>query len=99
MLATSAATLPVGPDWTYEVKWDGYRALALKDGGTTRLVSRNQEDLTRDFPTVVAAIKTISEKHVVLDGEIVALDGDGRPSFQALQHRRTSGLAVVYYVF
>jgi ATP-dependent DNA ligase len=47
MLAVSASTLPTGPAWTYEVKWDGYRALAIKDGGRVRLLSRNQKDLTR----------------------------------------------------
>jgi bifunctional non-homologous end joining protein LigD len=52
MLAVSAPTLPSGADWTYEVKWDGYRALAIKDGGRVRLLSRNQKDLTRDYPAI-----------------------------------------------
>jgi bifunctional non-homologous end joining protein LigD len=99
MLATSADALPDGPAWTYEVKWDGYRALAVKEGRGIRLLSRNQKDLTRDYPTVVAAIAGVRVPRVVLDGEIVALDVDGRPSFQALQHRSTNGLALVYYAF
>jgi bifunctional non-homologous end joining protein LigD len=99
MLATAATDLPVGPEWSYEVKWDGYRALALKDGATVRLISRNQKDLTRDYPSVVAALRTVRQSRLVLDGEIVALEDDGRPSFQALQHRSTAGLAVVYYAF
>jgi bifunctional non-homologous end joining protein LigD len=99
MLATAADVLPVGREWTYEIKWDGYRALALKDGAAIRLISRNQKNLTADYPTVVAALKTINEKAVLLDGEIVALDGNGRPSFQALQHRSTQGLALTYVAF
>src|SRR6266852_5027463 len=86
MLAVSAPTLPTGPDWTYEVKWDGYRALAIKDGARVRLLSRNQKDLTGDYPAIVAAVTAIPATSFVLDGEIVALGSDGRPSFQALQH-------------
>ncbi len=99
MLATSAEALPEGPAWTYEVKWDGYRALAVKEASRVRLISRNQKDLTRDYPAIVGAIAGLRIPRVVLDGEIVALDGDGRPSFQALQHRSTSELALVYYAF
>jgi bifunctional non-homologous end joining protein LigD len=79
--------LPVGPDWTYEVKWDGYRAIAMKNGKRVRLVSPNQKDLTRDYPQVVASLSTLAPADAVMDGEIVALDGNGHPSFQALQHR------------
>jgi bifunctional non-homologous end joining protein LigD len=99
MLARSADELPVGREWTYEVKWDGYRALAVKDGARVQLLSRNQKDLTRDYPTVVAAVKALPAGRSVLDGEIVAVDDEGRPSFQALQHRATTDLAVVYYAF
>src|SRR5262245_16935046 len=99
MLATSAETLPSGSGWSYEVKWDGYRALAVKDGSTIRLISRNDKSLTNDYPTVVSALRSIKEKAVVLDGEIVALDGQGRPSFQALQHRSTKGLTLMYVAF
>jgi DNA ligase D-like protein (predicted ligase) len=99
MLARSGTDLPTGPAWTYEVKWDGYRALAIKDGANVRLVSRNQKDLTGDYPAIVAAVTAIPATSFVLDGEIVALGSDGRPSFQALQHRTTEGLALVYYAF
>jgi bifunctional non-homologous end joining protein LigD len=54
--------------------------------------------LTRDYPSIVAAVAALPSD-VILDGEIVSLDADGRPSFQALQHRRTGTLAVVYYAF
>ncbi|MFI5302509.1 MAG: non-homologous end-joining DNA ligase [Polyangiales bacterium] len=99
MLATSAAKLPGGDQWTYEVKWDGYRALAVKDGNGVRLISRNQKDLTRDYPGIAKAMADLRAADVILDGEIVALDATGRPSFQALQHRRTNTLALVYYAF
>jgi bifunctional non-homologous end joining protein LigD len=99
MLATAAPVLPTGHDWTYEVKWDGYRVLAVKAGLKVQLISRNQKDLTRDYPTVVSELAALKVGRVVLDGEIVALDADGRPSFQALQHRRAGAHAVSYYAF
>jgi bifunctional non-homologous end joining protein LigD len=96
MLAVSAPTLPTGADWTYEVKWDGYRALAIKDGSRVRLLSRNQKDLTRDYPAIAVAIGQLAPARVVLDGELEASDSQGQPSFQALQHRATTDLALVY---
>jgi bifunctional non-homologous end joining protein LigD len=99
MLASAADVLPVGTKWTYEIKWDGYRALAFKEGASVRLISRNQKNLTTDYPTVVSAIRSIKEHSALLDGEIVALDSNGRPSFQALQHRSTSGLVIAYVAF
>ena len=99
MLATASEVLPEGNGWTYEIKWDGYRALAAKDGTNIRLISRNQKNLTGDYPTVVSALQSIKEKTVLLDGEIVALDANGRPSFQALQHRSTKGLVITFVAF
>jgi bifunctional non-homologous end joining protein LigD len=99
MLAQSADALPVGRAWTYEVKWDGYRTLAVKDHGRVTLLSRNHKHLTRDYPSVAAAVRQLSTPSFVLDGEIVALDSSGRPSFQALQHRATTGLTLVYVAF
>lgn len=99
MLALAASALPAGDDWTYEVKWDGYRTLAVKDGQKVRLISRNLKDATAKYPSVVAAIHTIKFDRVVLDGELVALDRDGRPSFQALQHRSVGGTSLAYYAF
>ncbi len=99
MLATSASALPRGKDWTYEVKWDGYRVLAVKTAGGARLISRNQKDLTTDYRSIANVIGALPVAEALLDGEIVALDADGRPSFQALQHRRTGALALVYYAF
>src|SRR6185295_7668695 len=99
MMAVSAATLPVGAEWSYEVKWDGYRAQAVKSGASVSLASRNLKNITRQFPDVVRAAASVRAKSAVLDGEIVALGADGRPSFQALHHSATAGLSVVYYAF
>jgi bifunctional non-homologous end joining protein LigD len=97
MLATSAPTLPAGEDWTYEVKWDGYRTLARKEGKRVTLLSRTLKDATRLYPTVVRAAETVHAESALLDGEIVALDERGHPSFQALHHQ--SAKVIVYYAF
>jgi bifunctional non-homologous end joining protein LigD len=99
MLAVSAATLPTGAEWSYEVKWDGYRAQGVKNGTAVSLASRNLKNITRQFPEVVQAVSRVRAKSAVIDGEVVALDADGQPSFQALHHSTTTGLAVVFYAF
>jgi bifunctional non-homologous end joining protein LigD len=99
MMAVSAATLPAGAEWSYEVKWDGYRAQAVKSGRAVSLASRNLKDITRQFPEVARAAARLRASSAVIDGEIVALDADGRPSFQALHHAATEGLSIVYYAF
>src|SRR5919201_3737107 len=99
MLASSASDLPAGDDWSYEVKWDGYRALAIKEDGKARLSSRNLKDLTREYPSVAGAVATLRQRSLMLDGEIVAVDSRGRPSFQALHHHSTAGIHIVYYAF
>jgi bifunctional non-homologous end joining protein LigD len=101
MAALNSAKLPEGSQWIYELKFDGYRALALKHGNSVRLVSRRGNELTRDYADVVTAVQGIKSKTALLDGEIVALDEQGRPSFQMLQHRASLGKnrRVVYYAF
>jgi DNA ligase D-like protein (predicted ligase) len=100
MLALPAETLPAGPGWSYEVKWDGYRCLAEKDGRRVRLHSRNAANFTTTYPDVARAVATLRATRVLLDGEIVALGPDGRPSFQELQHRRIAEPhPVVFYAF
>jgi bifunctional non-homologous end joining protein LigD len=69
----------------YEIKFDGYRALALRGGSETRLLSRNQKDLGSKFPEVKDSIAALNIQDVIIDGEIVALDEKGRSSFQLLQ--------------
>jgi len=101
MQATLVRELPEGDGWVYELKFDGYRVEAIKAGETVRLISRNEKNLTEAFPAVRDAISTIKAKSAVLDGEIVAIDDQGRPSFQALQHRTllAAGHRLVYYAF
>lgn len=100
MAALPVKSLPEGAEWLYEVKWDGYRALLIKDGERLQLRSRNDKDLTATYPAVVAAARRQKVKQIVLDGEIVALDEDGKPSFQALQHRSSQPKhQVVFYAF
>src|SRR5689334_5801420 len=88
MKAQLADELPKGREWMYEVKLDGYRAIAVKDRNQVRLFSRKPRDITEDFSEVAAALKKLRTKEFVLDGEIVALDSEGRSSFQALQNFR-----------
>ena len=97
--------------WLYEIKWDGYRAVAFVDGKSIRLVSRNQTDLTSAYPELHEIVSHIKAGTAVLDGEIVALDDDGRPSFSLMQQRTGVGeggrrirrtrddIPVVYYAF
>jgi bifunctional non-homologous end joining protein LigD len=101
MLATSATALPLGDEWTYEVKWDGYRMLAMKDGARVRLLSRNLKDLTAAYPSVARAVSTLRASTALVDGELVALDESGRPMFQALHHQTAASKpgALVYYAF
>ncbi len=99
MLATPAEGLPQGDDWLYEVKWDGYRALAYVRAGEGRLVSRNANDLTGRFPEVAKAVaRAVRSPECVLDGEVCALDERGRPSFSAMQQGK-KGTPLVYEAF
>lgn len=81
-------SLPEGPEWTYEFKLDGYRALGLKSGRCIRLLSRNAEDLSARFPSMAKALTGLPDETVV-DGEIVAIDSGGRPSFNDLRNYQT----------
>jgi bifunctional non-homologous end joining protein LigD len=110
MLATAAEKPFDDPAWLFEIKWDGYRAVSFFDNGRVRLVSRNQNDLTGQFPDLHSLPKFINAKSAILDGEIVALDEEGRPSFSLMQQRtgiRSGGrrtavrrdVPVIYYVF
>jgi bifunctional non-homologous end joining protein LigD len=88
-------------DWVYEVKFDGYRALALRGGRETRILSRNQKDLGKKFPEITDSIAGLDVQDAVIDGEIVALDDKGRPSFQLLQGFEMGMVRppIVFYVF
>jgi bifunctional non-homologous end joining protein LigD len=97
MLATLQEELPKGPEWLYEVKWDGYRAITAVRGGEPTLWSRRGNALTERFAAVARElVKAVKTPHCVLDGEVCALDEEGRASFSAMQQ---GGHPLVYYVF
>jgi bifunctional non-homologous end joining protein LigD len=110
MLATPTAKAFDDPDWLFEIKWDGYRAVAFIEDGRVRLVSRSQTDLTAQFPELGSLPQFVKAQRAILDGEIVALDDEGRPSFSLMQQRtgfqpgkrrlpRREGVPVIYYAF
>jgi bifunctional non-homologous end joining protein LigD len=83
-----AGALPTDDDqWGYEMKWDGMRVLAVVEGGRVRLTSRRGNDVTERFPELRGLGEAMGAREAVLDGEVVALDDDGRPSFERLQPR------------
>jgi bifunctional non-homologous end joining protein LigD len=87
MLASLIARAFDGKDWYFEVKWDGVRAIAFIDKGTLRLQSRNLNDMTLQYPELRRLVAAVKAKTAVLDGEIIAFDEKGRPSFETLQSR------------
>ena len=96
MLATLVNELPRAGEWLYEVKFDGYRAVAYVRGGRCELRSRTDNDLTARFGEIATAIDRATRDDAVLDGEVCALDEKGRPSFSAMQ---TGKGRLVYYAF
>jgi DNA ligase D-like protein (predicted ligase) len=86
MAAQVVDQLPDGPEWWFELKLDGYRALIIKDGSKVQIRSRNDKDLARMYPSIATTAAKVRAEQVIIDGEIIALDEKGRPSFQALQH-------------
>ncbi len=101
MLALLAEKLPVGSEWLYEVKVDGIRAVAVKQGRDVQLYSRKPREITSEFPQIARAVAALKVPKLVLDGEIVALDEHGRSSFQLLQNLRrdAAGTPLFYVVF
>jgi bifunctional non-homologous end joining protein LigD len=87
MRAVASRELPAGPDWAYEVKWDGMRVLAFVDGGRVRARSRTGRDVTAAFPELRGLGLALGSTQSVLDGEIVAFGPDGTPDFGRLAHR------------
>jgi bifunctional non-homologous end joining protein LigD len=99
MLATPAEEVPRGSGWAFEVKWDGFRAIASVAGGEATLTSRNGNDLTARFSNVAKELaKAVKTPDCVLDGEVCALDESGRSSFSAMQQGKP-GTPIVYYGF
>jgi bifunctional non-homologous end joining protein LigD len=98
MLLLQTDRLPEGPNQSYELKLDGYRALAIKTGGRVKLRSRNDNDFNGRYPAIVNALSAMPDE-TVIDGEVVALDESGRPSFNLLQNYGSAGAPLIYYVF
>jgi bifunctional non-homologous end joining protein LigD len=99
MSATLSDKVPRGDDWLYEIKWDGYRIVATVTGGEPELRTRRDQDYTKRFENVAKElVKALKTPDCVVDGEVCALDEDGRPSFSAMQQGKP-GTPIVYYVF
>lgn len=94
-------TPPRAGDWLYELKFDGIRAIAIKTGEKVNLLSRNKNELRARFPEIAEAVKKLAIHECVIDGEVVALDEEGRSSFQLLQAHEMEGrkAPICYYVF
>ena len=99
MLATLAEDVPKGAGWEYEIKWDGYRIIASVVGSEAELRSRKDQDYTERFSKVSRELaKALKTPDCVVDGEVCALDEDGRPSFSAMQQGKAD-TPIVYFVF
>ena len=98
MLLLRTDRLPEGPNQSYELKLDGYRALAIKTGGRVKLRSRSDNDFNGRYPAIVNALSAMPDE-TVIDGEVVALNESGRPSFNLLQNYGSAGAPLIYYVF
>jgi bifunctional non-homologous end joining protein LigD len=101
MLATlaDAKQMPRGEGWEFEIKWDGYRIVSRVAGGEAELRTRKDQDYTQRFANVAKElVKALKTPDCVVDGEVCALDEDGRPSFSAMQQAK-AGTPIVYYVF
>src|SRR3982074_2449505 len=110
MLATLVDEPFSDPNWLFETKWDGVRAVCFLEKGKARYVSRNQNDLTAQYPELAGLGKSLRAKRAILDGEIVALDEHGVSRFQLLQPRLgrknpaeiarlVKSTRLIYYVF
>jgi bifunctional non-homologous end joining protein LigD len=98
MLATLTDKPFDDPDWVFETKWDGFRAIAVAGPGHASLYSRNGNDISRKYPSICAALAALKHE-AVLDGELVALDERGRSRFQLLQNAGRNSVRLLYCVF
>jgi DNA ligase D-like protein (predicted ligase) len=98
MLLLATSLLPDSAGWIYELKLDGYRAIGFKTAGKAYLRSRNNKDFNARYPAITKALEELPAD-TVIDGEVVALDPSGRPSFNALQNSASSAQPIYFYAF
>lgn len=98
MLLLRTNALPEGADWEYELKLDGYRALAIKTNGKVQLRSRNNNDFSLKYTAIAKALAGLPDE-TVIDGEVVAFDDSGKPSFNMLQNYGSLKVPIFYYAF
>jgi len=90
--------LPEGPEWVWEIKLDGYRAVAVKRDDGVAIWSRKRKSLNRQFPYIAEALSDLPPG-TVIDGELVAIDESGRPDFNLLQNFKSAAKRIQFYVF
>jgi bifunctional non-homologous end joining protein LigD len=95
-LPTKTHTLPAGSQWLHEIKHDGFRIIARKDGDRVRLYSRPGNDFTRRFPLIVEALARLRSRSCIIDGEAVACDDNGVASFDLIRHHRANDRVFLY---
>jgi bifunctional non-homologous end joining protein LigD len=95
-LPTKAPTPPTGEAWIHEIKHDGFRVIARKDGATIRLYSRPGNDLTHRFPLIVEALSRLRSRSCIIDGEAVSCDDRGIATFDRIRYRRHDGTVFLY---
>jgi bifunctional non-homologous end joining protein LigD len=98
MLSLAVPTLPEGPEWSYEVKFDGYRTQGIKTGGCVQLRSRNGRNFNSRFAHIARALEALPDE-TVIDGEVIAYDSEGHPSFEVLQNHLTGKPPLHYFAF
>jgi ATP-dependent DNA ligase len=94
-LASPAAQPPAGDGWLHEIKHDGFRIMARRDGAGVRLITRNGHDFTRRFPLVAAAAQALPGRSFLIDGEAIVTNGDGLAVFELIRHQRAGADAVL----
>lgn len=98
MECESVSKLPIGDQWVFEIKLDGYRAIAVKSENKVGLLSRRHKSFNTQYPAIVEALAGMPDESVI-DGEIVALDDSGLPKFNFLQNYRRESKRIRYFVF
>jgi bifunctional non-homologous end joining protein LigD len=94
-LPSLAKAPPSGPGWLHEIKHDGFRIIARRDGAGIRLITRHANDFTSRFPVIVAAVTALSARSFLIDGEAIVTNGDGLAVFDLIRHKRHGDAAVL----